>query len=77
MRVAIDANPMFLNRSGIGNYTYHLVRQLVRIDQENEYYLYNTATRDRELDGFELGGNAQVICFPRVFLLPQIPAAFL
>ena len=67
MRIAIDANPMFLNRSGIGNYTYYLVRQLVRIDQEDEYYLYNTATKDQELDGLKLGGNARVICFPRVF----------
>src|SRR3990172_11790335 len=67
MRIAIDANPMFLNRAGIGNYTYHLVRQLVKIDQESEYYLYNTATKDQELDGLKLGGNARVICFPRVF----------
>jgi len=66
MRIAIDANPMFLNRAGIGNYTYHLVRQLVRIDQENEYYLYNTATKEHELNDLRLGGNARVICFPRV-----------
>ncbi len=67
MRVAIDVNPMFLTRSGIGNYTYHLVRQLVRVDHENEYYLYNTATGEQELDGLKLGGNVRVTCFPRVF----------
>ncbi len=66
MRIAIDANPMFLTRSGVGNYTYHLVRQLVRVDQENEYYLYNTATKERELDGLKLGENARVNCFPRI-----------
>jgi glycosyltransferase involved in cell wall biosynthesis len=66
MRIAIDVNPMFLTRSGVGNYTYHLVRQLVRVDQENEYYLYNTATREKELDDLKLGGNARVICFPRM-----------
>jgi glycosyltransferase involved in cell wall biosynthesis len=66
MRIAIDANPMFLTRAGIGNYTYHLVRQLVRVDQEHEYYLYNTVTREQELGGLKLGANAHVICFPRI-----------
>lgn len=67
MRVAIDANPMFLTRAGIGSYTYHLVRQLIRLDEENQYFLYNTATKDRELDGLEQGKNAQVVCFARIF----------
>jgi len=66
MRIAIDANPMFLTRSGIGNYTYHLICQLIRADQANEYYLYNTATKDQELGGLKLGENVQVVCFPRM-----------
>jgi glycosyltransferase involved in cell wall biosynthesis len=39
---------------------------LVRVDQDNQYYLYNTATREQELEGLKLGGNARVACFPRV-----------
>jgi glycosyltransferase involved in cell wall biosynthesis len=67
MRIAIDANPIFLNRAGIGNYAYQLVRQLLRIDRENEYFLYNTATKDRIVSGLSLGENGRVACFPRLF----------
>lgn len=65
MRIAVDANPMFLTRSGIGHYTYHLVKQLTRIDHENEYFFYNTATRQRRLEDLKLSENAHVVCFPR------------
>ncbi|HET6370001.1 MAG TPA: hypothetical protein VFG95_02320, partial [Nitrospiria bacterium] len=67
MRIAIDANPIFLSRGGIGKYAHHLVQHLVRIDTENAYYLYNTATREREAEGLRLGERAQIVCFPRAF----------
>jgi glycosyltransferase involved in cell wall biosynthesis len=65
MRIAIDANPIFLNRAGIGNYTYQLVRQLLRIDRESDYFLYNTVTKDLVISGLSLGENGRVACFPR------------
>jgi len=43
MRIAIDANPIFHRRGGIGWYAFHLVKNLAEIDQQNEYLLY-TAT---------------------------------
>jgi glycosyltransferase involved in cell wall biosynthesis len=65
MRIAIDANPIFLSRGGIGKYAYHLVQHLVRIDPESAYFLYNTATREQEAEGLRLGERSQVVCFPR------------
>ncbi|MGH7274625.1 MAG: glycosyltransferase family 4 protein [Nitrospiria bacterium] len=68
MRIAIDASPIFRPKGGIGWYTYHLVKYLMRIDQENEYFLYTTDMRDE--GGEHLGGfnrNVRVVLAPKAF----------
>jgi glycosyltransferase involved in cell wall biosynthesis len=41
MKIGINALPIMANqRSGIGNYAYNVIRQLEKIDCENEYHLY-------------------------------------
>lgn len=46
MRIGIDATPAFLRKGGIGYYVHNLLGQLLRIDSENEYFLFVT-TRER------------------------------
>ncbi|MGH7206383.1 MAG: glycosyltransferase family 4 protein [Nitrospiraceae bacterium] len=40
MRIALDASPLVRNRAGIGTYTSQLLKALVRVAPEHEYYLY-------------------------------------
>jgi len=40
MRIAIDAYSLAGQTTGIGVYVYNIVKQLERIDEENEYFLY-------------------------------------
>ena len=49
MRIAIDARWIFAEISGIGTYTRELIRQLARLDTQNEYVLLfrEPALRDR------------------------------
>ncbi len=39
MKIAIDAKPLFTQRTGIGRYMYHLLREFSLLDQENDYFL--------------------------------------
>jgi glycosyltransferase involved in cell wall biosynthesis len=50
MKIGIDAR---LDQTGIGRYTFSLIRELAAIDQENEYALF---LRRETYDSFELPG---------------------
>lgn len=51
MRIAIDGRSLLGVRTGIGTYTYQLVRRMPQIDREHEYYVF----LNREPKGEELG----------------------
>ena len=40
MKIAIDVRAAFGNKKGKGWYTYHVVKNILKIDQKNEYILY-------------------------------------
>jgi glycosyltransferase involved in cell wall biosynthesis len=40
MRIGIDARSVLKQRTGVGNYTYNLIKNLSRIDRENSYILF-------------------------------------
>lgn len=70
MRIGIDARQIIVNERGISNYICNLVENLLRIDAENQYYLYiNSAyhnamgkdDRERKLKGFREFHNARII----------------
>ena len=42
MKIAIDATRILYQKAGIGQYAYHLLKSLSKIDEENEYLLYFT-----------------------------------
>ncbi len=54
MRVGLDARPLLGKRSGVGNYTYNLVKHLGKIDRENEYSLFYTFLRCKSSDCFKI-----------------------
>jgi glycosyltransferase involved in cell wall biosynthesis len=39
MKIAIDALPLMMPKTGIGFYTHHLLSEFIKIAPENEYYL--------------------------------------
>jgi len=41
MRIAIDALPLMIPKTGIGFYTHYLLSEFIRIAPENDYYLYD------------------------------------
>ena len=40
MRIGIEVRWIALSKTGFGNYTLNLIRELSRIDEKNQYYLY-------------------------------------
>jgi len=70
MRIGINCrtilNPGFGEGAGVGYYTYYLVKNLLRADQVNEYFLYfdDLITDDAIEDVVEGAPNATVKRFP-------------
>ncbi|NOZ62198.1 MAG: glycosyltransferase family 4 protein [Calditrichaeota bacterium] len=40
MKICIDARVVINEKTGIGNYTYNLIKSLLQIDRKNEYLIY-------------------------------------
>ncbi|MDD4994962.1 MAG: glycosyltransferase family 1 protein [Patescibacteria group bacterium] len=70
MRIGIDCrtilNPGFGEGAGVGHYTYYLVKNILRIDQENEYFLYfdDLITDDAILEVTSGAPNVKTRRFP-------------
>ena len=54
MKIAIDIRTAGGEKTGKGFFTFHLVQNLLKLDQENEYILY---TKEK-IPGFEQFKNA-------------------
>lgn len=68
MKIGIDArsilNPEKKGNIGVGHYTYHLLRQLQKIDKENEYVIFLDSTvREKDINKFQKD-NFSVKFFP-------------
>ncbi len=57
MKVGIDGRALRENRTGIGTYTYEIIKQINEIDKENEYYIYSN--RKIYID-FKLNSNFHI-----------------
>ena len=42
MKIGFDAKRLFLNNTGLGNYSRDLVRGILEQAKENDYFLYTT-----------------------------------
>ncbi len=68
MKIGIDArsilNPEKKGNIGVGHYTYHLLRQLQKIDKQNEYVIFLDSTvREKDISKFQKD-NFSVKFFP-------------
>lgn len=44
MRIGIDAYPLVREKkAGINRYTYNILKNMLEVDNENEYFLYNNS----------------------------------
>ena len=59
MRIGIDVRSLSKPKSGIGIYTLNLLKSLLELDRENQYYLYSC--RDFEFEEYE---NVKIRKFP-------------
>jgi len=61
MRIGIDGSSILSERTGIGNYTFHLIQNLLRVDKKNEYVIFlNSYTKEIPDYAFLSQENAKV-----------------
>ena len=65
MNIGIDIRTLSFRRGGISQYTYNLLKNMLRIDSANTYYLFNYNKSPYEWDNFR--GNIKEI----ILRLPQ------
>lgn len=80
MKIGIDAqtilNPKMGDAAGLGHYTYQLIRYLLEIDQENEYFLYfNYRVREKDIKKFSKL-NVTIRRFPFSYYKTFLPIAY-
>ena len=80
MKIGIDAqtilNPKMGDAAGLGHYTYQLIRYLLEIDQENEYFLYfNYRVREKDIKKFNKP-NVTIRRFPFSYYKKFLPLAY-
>lgn len=73
MRIGIDITQLNYIGTGVANYTYQLVRNLLLLDKKNQYHLFYSSFRQPKnfyyLDELKkLGANVYAYCFPSSFL---------
>lgn len=70
MKIGIDITPLLFKGSGVANYTYNLVKNLLEIDKKNEYRLFFTSPRINRkfpfLEEFKISG-AKIYRYPFPF----------
>ena len=68
MRIGIDCRTVLNTRSGeragVGHYTYHLVRALLDLDQDNDYVLFFDYRMPREATQEFVQANTRISFFP-------------
>lgn len=59
MKIGIDIRTLSFRRGGISQYTYHLLKNILALDSDNTYYLFNYIRSPYDWDHFR--GNAREI----------------
>ena len=71
MRIGFDAKRLFHNRTGLGNYSRDLIKNLAQHSPKNTYLLYNP--KPKKIDSILLKNNVKEI-LPCGFLNKKMPA---
>lgn len=61
MKIGFDAKRLFLNNTGLGNYSRTLVKNLEILYPQHEYYLYTPKVVENDATGYFLQGNRFII----------------
>ena len=62
MNIAVDVRALSNKKlTGIGKYIYHSLENILEIDKENKYYLFNSGLRTKTPYDFGLNGNFEYI----------------
>jgi glycosyltransferase involved in cell wall biosynthesis len=80
MRIGIDArailNPEKSSPSGVGSYVWHLIKNLLEIDQENQYVIFfDFKVRDKDVKKFSRP-NVKIKFFPFSDYKKYMPGAY-
>jgi glycosyltransferase involved in cell wall biosynthesis len=65
MNIGIDIRTLSFRRGGISQYTYHLLKNMLRIDSVNKYYLFNYNKSPYEWDNFRENAKEIILRFPQ------------
>jgi glycosyltransferase involved in cell wall biosynthesis len=74
MKIAIDTFPAMVQRSGIGNYTYHLIKTFPQIAPEHTYYLFDNFYSHRHYNMARIAAHASNV--ERFFNIAKVPFPF-
>lgn len=74
MKIAIDTFPAMVQRSGIGNYTYHLINTFPKIAPGNTYYLFDNVYSHRHYNMTKIDARAGNV--ERFFNIAKVPFPF-
>ena len=65
MNIGIDIRTLSFRRGGISQYTYNLLKNMLRIDSANTYYLFNYDKSPYEWDNFRRNVKEIILRFPQ------------
>jgi glycosyltransferase involved in cell wall biosynthesis len=65
MNIGIDTRTLSFRRGGISQYTYHLLKNMLRIDSANTYFLFNYNKGPHEWDNFRQNVKEIILRFPQ------------
>lgn len=65
MNIGVDIRTLSFRRGGISQYTYYLLKNLIRLDNKNQYYLFNFTKSSYEWDTFRGNVREIVLRFPQ------------
>ena len=72
MKIGVDIRTLSFRKGGISQYTYNLLKNIVRIDLNNTYYLFNYNKSPYEWDNFINNVNEIVLHMPQRFFLKSV-----
>lgn len=79
MKIAIDISQIVYQGTGVANYTSHLVKNLLKIDKENQYLLFGISFRQKRVleEYFQTVRKINNNVSLRIFPIPQTIGTFI
>ena len=65
MKIGVDIRTLSYRKGGISQYTYNLVKNIIRLDEKNEYFLFNYNKSQYEWDNFSENVNEVILRLPQ------------